>query len=105
MFVIVESGRTALMDSDGIRVLYTTCQETIECRELESLIYAASVIMRKCFPKNRLPMTSLRSTLTCTLPDSDFHVIDRGEGHGMYHVLFLMTHYLLVYFCQLLRTK
>ena len=78
----VESGRDSLKEAGGIRILYTTCQETIESRELETLIFMASVIMRKCFPRNRLPLTSLRSAVTCSLPDSDFHTIDMGEGQG-----------------------
>ena len=72
----LESGRKALMDADGIRILYNTCQETIECRELEGIIFVASIIMRKCFPKNRLPLHSLRSSLSCQLPESDFHVLE-----------------------------
>lgn len=78
-----ESGRQALMEADGIRVLYTCCQESIDCREAESLIVMASLIMRKCFPRNRLPICSLRSALTCPLPESSFHVLDTGEGQGI----------------------
>ena len=77
-----ESGRKALMEADGIRLLYTTCQESVECREVDSLIFMASHIMRKCFPKNHLPLCSLRSPITCRLPQSDFHIPDPGEGQG-----------------------
>ena len=77
-----ESGRKALMEADGVRVLYTTCQESIECRELETIIFMASLIMRKCFPRNRLPISNLRSPVSVPLPHSDFHVVDMGEGQG-----------------------
>jgi len=68
-----ESGRNALMEADGIHLLYNTCLETSDCRELESVIYLASVIMRKCFPKSRLPITTLRNPLTFPIPDSDVY--------------------------------
>jgi len=61
----------ALMEADGIRVLYTTCQETADCREFESIINLTNTIMRKCFPKNRLPVPTLQSPLSFNLPESD----------------------------------
>ena len=82
LIVIEESGRKAFMEADGIRILYTACQESIECRESESIIVLSSHIMRKCFPKNRLAVMNLRSTLVFPLPDSDFHVPETGEGQG-----------------------
>jgi hypothetical protein len=71
LVVLTESGRMALMEADGIQILYSTCQETVDCRELESIISLANTIMRKCFPKNRLPVPTLRSPLSFSLPDSD----------------------------------
>jgi hypothetical protein len=71
-----ESGRKALMEADGIRFLYTACQESIDVRELESLIFTASFIMRRCFPKNKMPVPAVRSTLLFALPESDFHIIE-----------------------------
>jgi len=68
-----ESGRSALMEADGIHLLYNTCLDTVDCRELESVIYVASVIMRKCFPKSRLPIATLRNPLTFPIPDSDIY--------------------------------
>jgi len=70
---VTESGRNALMEADGIHLLYNTCLDTIDCRELESVIYLASVIMRKCFPKSRLPIATLRNPLTFPIPDSDVY--------------------------------
>ena len=87
----LESGRKALMEADGIRILYTSCKETIDCRELEPVILNASIIMRKCFPRNKLPLENLRSPLCCPLPESDFHIRDTGEGHGIYICLILIV--------------
>ncbi|VDI66223.1 Hypothetical predicted protein [Mytilus galloprovincialis] len=51
----LKSGRKALADANGIQILYDTAQDVIDCREMESLILLASVIMRKCCPRNKLP--------------------------------------------------
>ena len=76
------AGRRAFTDSGGIRILYASCEDSIDSRELESIILMASVIMRKSFPKNRLPTNSLKSVLSFNLPHSDFHTLDTGEGQG-----------------------
>jgi len=73
VYLCLESGRNALMEADGIHLLYSTCLETIDCRELEAVIYASSIIMRKCFPKSRLPITTLRNPLTFAIPHSDVY--------------------------------
>ena len=89
-----ESGRGALMESDGIPLLYNTCLETVDCRELESVIYLASVIMRKCFPKSRLPIATLRNPLTFPIPDSDVYgstsdIIEGSCSHSLVLVCLL----------------
>lgn len=63
----LESGQQALIDADGIRILYFACQEAIECTELESLICMASAIVRKCFPRCHLPVASLQNPLVFNL--------------------------------------
>ena len=67
-----------------MRILYTTSQETLEVQELESVVYLSSLVMRKCFPRNRLPISVLRSAISCSLPVSDFHVLDTCEEQGQY---------------------
>lgn len=66
-----ESGCQSVVEADGVRVLYLACQETIDCREVESLIYMASIIMRKCFPRSHLPLHSLKNPLVFHLPVDD----------------------------------
>ena len=83
----VESGKKAFTDCDGMRILYTTSQETLDCQELESVVYLSSLIMRKCFPRNRLPLSVLRSPISCPLPVSDFHVLDTNEEQGEYQTV------------------
>ena len=80
--VIVESGKKAFTENGGMRILYQTSQESAESPDLEGVIYLSSLIMRKCFPRNRLPLTVLRSPITCALPISDFYVLDTAEQQG-----------------------
>ncbi|XP_071096549.1 cytosolic carboxypeptidase 1-like [Haliotis cracherodii] len=70
----LKSGRKAFVESEGIRVLYETSQEVIDCREMESLILLASIIMRKCCPRNKLPIADVQSCVSYPLPASDFHI-------------------------------
>ncbi|KAJ8304681.1 hypothetical protein KUTeg_018264, partial [Tegillarca granosa] len=69
----LRSGRKSLADANGIQILYDSAQEVIDCREMESLILLASVIMRKCCPRNKLPLSEIRSALSYDLPESDLY--------------------------------
>ena len=73
-FFLAESGRQAFVESDGIRVLYNSAQDVSDSREVESLIMLASLIMRKCCPRNRLPLENVLSAITFPLPHSDVHI-------------------------------
>ena len=81
-FVPVGSGRKALADANGIQILYDSAQEVIDCREMESLILLASVIMRKCCPRNKLPLDKLQSAFTQELPESELY----PTGQGVYSI-------------------
>ncbi|XP_070210608.1 cytosolic carboxypeptidase 1-like isoform X2 [Littorina saxatilis] len=70
----LKSGRQAFVESDGIRVLYNSAQDVSDSREVESLIMLASLIMRKCCPRNRLPLDNVLSAVTFSLPHSDVHI-------------------------------
>ena len=74
IFLPAESGRQAFVESDGIRVLYNSAQDVSDSREVESLIMLASLIMRKCCPRNRLPLDNVLSATTFPLPHSDVHI-------------------------------
>ncbi|XP_041756412.2 cytosolic carboxypeptidase 1 isoform X1 [Coregonus clupeaformis] len=54
-------GRKAFIDADGMRILYNTSTECLPVRTLDPLINTSSLIMRKCFPKNRLPLPTIKS--------------------------------------------
>ncbi|XP_076102521.1 cytosolic carboxypeptidase 1-like isoform X2 [Mytilus galloprovincialis] len=80
----LKSGRKALADANGIQILYDTAQDVIDCREMESLILLASVIMRKCCPRNKLPC-DIRSPVKFDLPESELYPEStRQEGSMSY---------------------
>lgn len=43
-------------------------QECLPVRTLDPLVNISSLIMRKCFPKNRLPLPTIKSVFLYTLP-------------------------------------
>ncbi|KAL4227460.1 Cytosolic carboxypeptidase 1 [Mactra antiquata] len=69
----LRSGRKALVEANGIRVLYESAQDVIDCREMEGLILLASVIMRKCCPRNKLPLGNIASVVKYQLPESELY--------------------------------
>ncbi|XP_072372801.1 cytosolic carboxypeptidase 1 isoform X3 [Scyliorhinus torazame] len=57
----IKLGRKAFVDAEGMRVLYSTSQDCLSVRTLDPLVNISSLIMRKCFPKNRLPIPTIKS--------------------------------------------
>ncbi|KAG8455300.1 hypothetical protein GDO86_001482, partial [Hymenochirus boettgeri] len=64
----IKLGRKALIDANGIKALYNTSQECQAVRTLDPLVNTSSLIMRKCFPKNRLPLATIKSVFHFQLP-------------------------------------
>ncbi|KFQ67673.1 Cytosolic carboxypeptidase 1, partial [Phaethon lepturus] len=61
-------GRKAFIDANGMKILYNTSQECLAVRTLDPLVNTSSLIMRKCFPKNRLPLPTIKSAFHFQLP-------------------------------------
>nr|XP_006006117.1 PREDICTED: cytosolic carboxypeptidase 1 isoform X1 [Latimeria chalumnae] len=61
-------GRKAFIDADGMKTLYNTSQECLSVRTLDPLVNTSTLIMRKCFPKNRLPVPTIKSVFHFQLP-------------------------------------
>ncbi|KAL2092592.1 hypothetical protein ACEWY4_012390 [Coilia grayii] len=74
-------GRKAFTDADGMRILYHTSTECLPVRTLDSLVNTSSLIMRKCFPKNRLPLPTIKSSYQYALP----HVPAGGPVAQLYN--------------------
>uniref|UniRef100_UPI00398EF28F cytosolic carboxypeptidase 1 isoform X2 n=1 Tax=Pristiophorus japonicus TaxID=55135 RepID=UPI00398EF28F len=64
----IKLGRKAFVDAEGMKVLYNTSQECLSVRTLDPLVNISSIIMRKCFPKNRLPIPTIKSVYHFQLP-------------------------------------
>ncbi|KFO62790.1 Cytosolic carboxypeptidase 1, partial [Corvus brachyrhynchos] len=64
----IKLGRKAFIDASGMKILYNTSQECLAVRTLDSLVNTSSLIMRKCFPKNRLPLPTIKSAFHFQLP-------------------------------------
>ncbi|XP_015704707.1 cytosolic carboxypeptidase 1 isoform X1 [Coturnix japonica] len=64
----IKWGRKAFIDANGMKILYNTSQECLAVRTLDPLVNTSSLIMRKCFPKNRLPLPTIKSAFHFQLP-------------------------------------
>ncbi|RMC19131.1 hypothetical protein DUI87_03735 [Hirundo rustica rustica] len=64
----IKLGRKAFIDVNGMKILYNTSQECLAVRTLDPLVNTSSLIMRKCFPKNRLPLPTIKSAFHFQLP-------------------------------------
>lgn len=64
----IKLGRKAFIDADGMRILYNSSTECLPVRTLDPLVNTSSLIMRKCFPKNRLPLPTIKSAFHYQLP-------------------------------------
>nr|XP_060618077.1 cytosolic carboxypeptidase 1 isoform X1 [Anolis sagrei ordinatus]XP_060618078.1 cytosolic carboxypeptidase 1 isoform X1 [Anolis sagrei ordinatus]XP_060618079.1 cytosolic carboxypeptidase 1 isoform X1 [Anolis sagrei ordinatus]XP_060618080.1 cytosolic carboxypeptidase 1 isoform X1 [Anolis sagrei ordinatus]XP_060618081.1 cytosolic carboxypeptidase 1 isoform X1 [Anolis sagrei ordinatus] len=64
----IKLGRKAFLDVNGMKILYNTSQECLAVRTLDPLVNTSSLIMRKCYPKNRLPLPTIKSAFHFQLP-------------------------------------
>ncbi|KAM4807982.1 cytosolic carboxypeptidase 1 [Rhinophrynus dorsalis] len=64
----IKLGRKAFIDANGMKTLYNTSQDCQAVRTLDPLVNTSSLIMRKCFPKNRLPLPTIKSSFHFQLP-------------------------------------
>lgn len=69
----LKSGQKALQEAGGIQILYENALEASDSRDMENMVLLATVIMRKCFPRNKLPITSTLNPVLFPLPQSPSH--------------------------------
>uniref|UniRef100_A0A8C1IRY1 Cytosolic carboxypeptidase 1 n=1 Tax=Cyprinus carpio TaxID=7962 RepID=A0A8C1IRY1_CYPCA len=77
----IKLGRKAFIDANGMRILYNTSTECLAVRTLDPLVNTSSLIMRKCFPKNRLPLPTIKSVFHHPLP----HIAAGGPVAQLYN--------------------
>ncbi|XP_049339940.1 cytosolic carboxypeptidase 4 isoform X2 [Astyanax mexicanus] len=73
-------GRTALVTDGGIDLLYTTVQSCLLSKAAESLVEPSVQLMRKCYPKIPLPLTSDHSAYSFPLPGRPLGVWEDDPG-------------------------
>ncbi|XP_077456293.1 cytosolic carboxypeptidase 1 isoform X3 [Stigmatopora argus] len=77
----IKLGRRAFTKADGMRILYNSSSECLTVRTLDPIVNASSLIMRKCFPKNRLPLPTIKSAFQYQL----LHVLASGPVAQLYN--------------------
>ncbi|KAA0724557.1 Cytosolic carboxypeptidase 4 [Triplophysa tibetana] len=78
------AGREALVAEGGMSLLFQTTQTYLTVKTLESLVEPAVQLMRKCYPKVPIPVTSDKSIYSFPLPGRpvDGWVADLGPYDG-----------------------
>uniref|UniRef100_A0A8C5ML15 AGBL carboxypeptidase 1 n=1 Tax=Leptobrachium leishanense TaxID=445787 RepID=A0A8C5ML15_9ANUR len=64
----VRSGRDAFLQAKGMEILFTTAQDCLPYKNMDSLVNAAIQVLRKCCPKCTLPMSTIRSSYAFHIP-------------------------------------
>ncbi|XP_068131262.1 cytosolic carboxypeptidase 4 isoform X2 [Hyperolius riggenbachi] len=64
----VRSGREAFIQARGMEILYSTAQECLQLKNLDSLVSAAIQVLRKCCPKCTLPLSCINSSYVYSVP-------------------------------------
>ncbi|XP_076801976.1 cytosolic carboxypeptidase 1-like isoform X1 [Clavelina lepadiformis] len=70
--VVLRGGRKAFFDCNGMLLLYNSCQDylAVGCtnKAVESLLLVATMIIRRCQTKSKLPISNSRCTFQFVLP-------------------------------------
>ncbi|NWU34444.1 CBPC4 carboxypeptidase, partial [Hylia prasina] len=64
----IQLGRETFFGSRGMEILFTSVQDCLSCKNLDPIITTAIHILRKCYPKERLPVVTVRSSYSFPLP-------------------------------------
>ncbi|XP_041464945.1 cytosolic carboxypeptidase 1-like [Lytechinus variegatus] len=66
----LKSGKKTFSDCDGIKVLFNAAlsMASSSSKDIETIVNLICIILRKCFPKNRLPVPTIRSSVPFSLP-------------------------------------
>ncbi|RLW03754.1 hypothetical protein DV515_00006430 [Chloebia gouldiae] len=64
----IQLGRETFLGSRGMEILFTSVQDCLSCKNLDPIITAATHVLRKCYPKEHLPVVTVRSSYSFPLP-------------------------------------
>ncbi|XP_061227306.1 cytosolic carboxypeptidase 4 isoform X2 [Neopsephotus bourkii] len=64
----IQLGRETFLCSKGMEILFTSVQDCLSCKNLDPIINTVTQILRKCYPKEPLPVVTVRSSYSFPLP-------------------------------------
>ncbi|PKU39186.1 cytosolic carboxypeptidase 4 [Limosa lapponica baueri] len=64
----IQLGRETFLCSQGMEILFTSIQDCLFCTNLDPIITTVTQILRKCYPKEPLPVATVRSSYSFPLP-------------------------------------
>ncbi|TRZ20640.1 hypothetical protein HGM15179_006448, partial [Zosterops borbonicus] len=68
----IQLGRETFFGSRGMEILFTSVQDCLSCKNLDPIITTATHILRKCYPKEHLPVVTVRSSYSFPLPGNAY---------------------------------
>ncbi|XP_067873731.1 cytosolic carboxypeptidase 4 [Heterodontus francisci] len=66
----IQMGKKAFLKADGMRILLGTSRACGYTTDLQPVVKMATQIMRKCYPKQHLPLLTVRSCYSFVLPNA-----------------------------------
>ncbi|XP_009885965.1 PREDICTED: cytosolic carboxypeptidase 4 [Charadrius vociferus] len=78
----IQLGRETFLGSRGMEILFTSIQDCLFCKNLDPIITTVTQILRKCYPKEPLPVATVRSSYSFPLPGNakPEHPCEGSEG-------------------------
>ncbi|NXO47998.1 CBPC4 carboxypeptidase, partial [Aramus guarauna] len=64
----IQLGRETFLGSQGMEILFTSVEDCLSCKSLDPIITTVTQILRKCHPKEPLPVVTVRSSYSFPLP-------------------------------------
>ncbi|KFW05706.1 Cytosolic carboxypeptidase 4, partial [Eurypyga helias] len=64
----IQLGRETFLGSQGMEILFTSVQNCLSSKSLDPIITTVTQILRKCYPKDHLPVATVRSSYSFSLP-------------------------------------
>uniref|UniRef100_A0A8C8R814 tubulin-glutamate carboxypeptidase n=1 Tax=Pelusios castaneus TaxID=367368 RepID=A0A8C8R814_9SAUR len=64
----IQSARETFLSARGMEILFTTTQDCLDSKSLDPIVTAVAQILRKCYPKRPLPVATVHSSYSFSLP-------------------------------------
>ncbi|NWI15558.1 CBPC4 carboxypeptidase, partial [Crypturellus soui] len=87
----IQLGRETFLDSRGMEILFTSVQDCLSFKNLDPIVTTVTQILRKCYPKEPLPVPTVGSSYSfpipgkvstecpCMVPEGKWLMHDDGE--------------------------